>query len=181
MAYHRNQAGICIGLWLISAGPIAAQSTCTFPASTNVCHSPNHRWTLRWKEATESSPHILLAEQRGSDRANKLLTFDRGIDASWSPDSNHVAITNHAGSNYSEVLVAELASGAIVNVEDEMRRTLKTQQRIYANGHRYFNAVRWQSHDSLVFEVRAYDAEPGRELHATFIYSLKNHVVTQAS
>src|SRR5215471_15202745 len=89
--------------------PTTAEQTCTFPATTQVCLSPNRVWSLRWQEATESAPHVLFAEQRQTRRSVKLLTFGRSVVAIWSPDVTHVAITDHAGSNYSNVFIAELA------------------------------------------------------------------------
>jgi hypothetical protein len=123
----------------------------------------------------------LLAQQRGSHDVTTILPFDRSIDVVWSPDSNRIAITNHNASNQSNVVIAELPPGAVRNMEDEIHRTLKTDPQLFANGHRYFRVVRWQSNDALVIEVRAYDAQPGLEFLATFIYSLKKGVVTQVS
>ena len=99
----------------------------------------------------------------------------------WSPDVTHVAITDHAGSNYSNVFIAELASGRLTDVEQEMHRTLKTQPPIYVNGHRHFTALRWLSTTRLLFEARAYDAEPGREVRATFVFDLRSRIIKQVS
>jgi hypothetical protein len=99
----------------------------------------------------------------------------------WSPDVTHVAITDHSGSSESNVFIAELASGRLTDMEQEMHRTLKTQPLIYVNGHRYFTALRWQSATRLVFEVRAYDAEPGREARSTFTFDLTSRIVAPAS
>jgi len=134
---------------------------------------------LRWQEATASTQHVLFVERRGSDRPVKLLSFDRSITALWSPDATYVAITDHSGSSDSDVLLAELSSGAVTNAEDQMRRTLKSQPPIYVNGHRYFNALRWKSNTHLIFEVRAYDAVPGTEVRATFVFDVKTNRVTQ--
>jgi hypothetical protein len=166
---------------LLLNAPTTAEQTCAFPAAVTVCRSPNGSWSLRWQEATESAPHVLFAEQRQTGRSIRLLTFERSVDAMWSPDVTHVAITDHAGSNYFNVFVAELTSGRLTDVEQEMRRTLKTLPPIYVNGHRYFTALRWQSATQLVFEVRAYDAESGREVRATFAFDVKNRIVTSVS
>jgi hypothetical protein len=158
--------------------PTTAAQTCTFPATENVCRSPNGSWLLRWQEETESASHVLFAEQRQTGRSVKLLTFGRSVNAMWSPDVTHVAITDHSGSSDSQVFVAELASGRLTDVEQEMRRTLRAQPHIYVNGHRYFTALRWQSATRLIFEVRAYDLEPGMEVRATFAFDVKNRIVT---
>jgi hypothetical protein len=178
---NRRTAMAALALTLYVVMPTTAEQTCSFPAAVKVCRSPNDLWLLRWQEATESAPHVLFADQRQTGRSVKLLTFGRNVDAMWSPDVTHIAITDHAGSNYSSVFIAELASGRLTDVEQEMHRTLKTQPLIYANGHRYFSALRWQSATRLVFEVRAYDAEPGREVRATFTFDLKNRIVAPAS
>ena len=162
-----------------SAIALAAEPTCAFPSTTNVCRSPDGRWVLRWQEATASTPHVLFVERRGSDGPVKLLSFDRSITVLWSPDTTYAAITDHSGSSDSDVLLAELPSGTVTNVEGQMRRTLKSHQPIYANGHRYFNALRWKSNSQLIFEVRAYDAVPGREVRATFVFDVKTKQVTQ--
>ena len=93
----------------------------------------------------------------------------------------HVAVTDRSGSSDSNVFIAELASGRLTDVEQEMHRTLKTQPPIYVNGHRYFTALRWLSTTRLLFEVRAYDAEPGSEVRGTFVFDLRSRMIKQVS
>jgi hypothetical protein len=162
-----------------SAIALVAEPTCTFPSTTDACRSPDGRWVLRWQEATASTPHVLFAERRGNDRSVRLLTFNRSITVLWSPDSTYAAITDRSGSSESGVLVAELSSGTVTNAEDEMHRTLKSQPPIYANGHRYFSARRWKSNTQLTFEVWAYDAVPGTDVRATFVFDVKTKQVTE--
>jgi hypothetical protein len=178
---NRRIACAALATALSVAVPTAAEPTCTFPGAATVCRSPDGSWLLHWQEATASKPHVLFAEQRETGRTIKLLTFARSVDAIWSPDVIHVAITDHSGSSESSVFIAELATGRVIDVEQEMRRTLKTLPPIDINGHRYFTALRWQSATMLVFEVRAYDAEPGRELRAMFTFDLKKRTVIAAS
>jgi hypothetical protein len=178
VALQRTLVAVII---LLLNAPTTAEQTCSFPAAVTVCRSPNGLWSLRWQGATESAPHVLFADQRQTGRSVKLLTFGRSVDAMWSPDATHIAITDHSGSSDSNVFVADLTSGRLTDVEQEMRRTLKTQPQIYVNGHRYFTALRWQSATQLVFEVRAYDAEPGREVRATFAFDVKNRIVSSIS
>lgn len=122
---------------------------------------------------------MLFVERNGNDRRVKVLSSNRSITALWSPDSTFAAITDRSGSSESDVLLVELASGTITNIEGQMRPTLKSYQAIYANGHRYFNALRWKSTTKLIFQVRAYDAVPGKEVRATFVFDVKTKRVIE--
>lgn len=164
-------------LAILSSPVGAAQRPCTFPAQAHTCSSPNSHWSLRWQEATEASSHVLLVVERGKPE-RQLLTFNRQIDAIWSPDSNRIAITDHSGSSDSDLLVADLRTLEVVNVEQMMKPTPKSMRPVYANGHRYFGAVQWQSRTRLVFEVLAYDTEPGREVRRTFIFDAATKIIS---
>jgi hypothetical protein len=132
---------------------------------------------LRWQEAAATSGHVLFASRTRAGREVKVLTFDRHIDVVWSPEGHHLAITDYAASSDSLVYVVDLETGNVVNVEDEMRRTLKSSPPVYANGHRYFRAIDWAPPLRLRFEVRAYDALPDRDVRVFFTYDAKDRVV----
>ena len=170
-----NRTTAFVGLWLLFAAPIASQPKCTFPGKATTCPSPNGQWRLQWQEAKESGPHLLVAWRVGGGGVD-LLTFDRSIDVLWSPQSTYVAINDQYGSGDSNLLVVELFSTSILVVDTDLQRMLK-QRRYYENGHRLFNPLRWQTDSKLVFEVKAYDAEPGVEPRGTFIFDAKIRTV----
>jgi hypothetical protein len=141
-----NRATAFAGIWLLLATPQTPQPKCTFPGKVNVCRSPNGQWILRWQDVTdESSRHVLVEERPAPLSSMKVLSFNRSVDVLWSPQSTYFAVTDHTGSSDSTLLVVEPSSLPVFNVENDFKRTLKGQQRFYANGHRYFNALRWQT------------------------------------
>jgi hypothetical protein len=170
------------GIWLLLSVPQTAQPKCTFPGKVNVCRSPDGQWILHWQDVKgeESSSHVLVEERIAIPGTFiKVMLFNRSVDVLWSPQSTYFAVTDHTGSSDSTLFVVEPVSLPVFNVEDDFKRTLKGQQRFYANGHRYFNALHWQTASKLVFEVRAYDAEPGKEARGTFIFDAKSRTVNQ--
>jgi hypothetical protein len=110
-----------------------------------------------------------------------VIGAERSIDIFWAPKGRYLAVTDHSGSSDSTVLVAELKSAVVVNVEGAMSSTLKSYSLIHANGHRYFSVIRWQSSTRLLFGVHAYDAVPGQEVRATFVFDAKSGVVKQVN
>lgn len=64
----------------------------------------------------------------------------------------------------------------LVKVEDQLNVDLGRLREIYDNGHRHFQALRWLSTLVLLFQVRAYDSQPGKEYLGTFRYDLSGLV-----
>jgi hypothetical protein len=179
-----NRATAFAGIWLLLAIPQTARPKCTFPGTVNACRSPNGQWILHWQETKEkeSSRHVLVEERNAIPGTFiKVLPFNRSVDVLWSPQSTYFAVTDHTGSSDSTLFVVEPVSLPVFNVEDDFKRTLQGQQRFYANGHRYFNALHWRTASTLVFEVRAYDAEPGKEARGTFIFDVKSRTIKQTN
>jgi hypothetical protein len=164
-------------VWLLVAVPVAAQPKCTFPGKTNICRSPNGKWILHWQQAKPGSEHVLIAERVKASSLH-LMSFKRSIDVLWSPQSTYIAINDHSGSSDTNLFVVELFSASIFIVDNDFQRMLN-QRRYYENGHRYFNARRWQTDTKLVFEVKAYDAEPGIEARGTFVFDVKSRTVSR--
>jgi hypothetical protein len=107
----------------------------------------------------------------------RLLEFDRSVDILWSPDGRAIAIAEHHGSSDTVLWVASDNDWTrLVKVEDRLRASLGPVQEIYENGHRYFEVVEWTRPDRLLFRVRAYDSEPGREYVGLFRYDLAGTV-----
>jgi hypothetical protein len=138
---------------------------------------------LHWQDVKErdSINHVLVEERIATGSSIKVLSFNRSIDVLWSPQSTYFAVTVHTGSSNSTLFVVESGSLPVLTVEDGFERTLQRELRFYDNGHRYFNALHWQTASQLVFEVRAYDAEPGKEVRGTFIFDVKSRTIKRTN
>jgi len=153
--------------------PVAA--TCTFPGALHRCSSPRTGATVEWRDATDTHGHELWL--RRGVRVERLLEFGRSVDLLWSQDGTALAITNHVGSDGSEVLVVRLEGPLhAVSVEEALNQALGRPLAIYRNGHRYFTALSWETARKLRFQVRAYDAAPDTEFVGQFSYELGGQV-----
>ena len=152
-------------------------TSCSFPSGFTVCQDPTGRWIVQFREASRGQSHELLIKNLSNGQLRKILEFQRHADAAWSPGGHALAITDHAGSNESTLWVVTGPNfQRVVNIEDQLRTSLGELPEIYNNGHRYFEAVRWIGTNNLLFRVRAYDSEPGKEYRATFRYQLGGRV-----
>jgi hypothetical protein len=154
------------------------RNTCTFPGTPTHCSDPRGQWDIEWREPSGSGRHVLWLRAAGA--RTKLLEFDRSVEVMWSPDGRALAVTDRTGSSGSVVRV--FTGGTlhqVVTVEKPLRTSLGGLPEIFANGHRYFEAVGWVNNEVLQFRVRAYDREPGKEYVGLFRYNLAGSVTRE--
>jgi hypothetical protein len=171
-----------VGAIILQGGETAtaapAARGCRFPGQATTCPNSQRDWAVEWRAPSDGGMHELrLRPLRASGDAIRILAFPRYVDVLWNPNGRALAITNAAGSDSSTVLIVRTeAPDQPVDLEAELNRSLGRPAEIYQNGHRYFEAGKWESPDTLLFHVRAYDAQPGGEYKATFRFRIGGSV-----
>ena len=157
--------------------PAASQSRCRFPSPITTCVSPSGNLTIEWHQPSADGKHALWLKSASGSRPRILLAFDRSVELLWSPDGQALAVTDHAGSNQSDLLVYTGASLLrAVDVQAQLLASLGPVSEIFENSHRYFEIINWISSNMLRFRVRAYDSTPAKEYVAVFRYELAGRV-----
>jgi hypothetical protein len=171
---------VLVGLMALAAGVVDGGTRCTFPGKSHRCSSPRGSWEVEWTQPAGDRGHVLSIKRPSSRQARALLVFSRHVDLLWSGDDRALAITDHVGSDESDLWVfTGPALETRVNVEDMLRESLGAAPEIFDNGHRYLAALEWLRSDLLRFQVRAYDSEPGKEFRGRFRYRLSRGVTRE--
>jgi hypothetical protein len=138
---------------------------------------PTSRWSIEWKEATETKGHELRFKNLENGKVLHLLWFDRSVNFLWSPDGNSFAITDYAGSSESFIWVGQSHTPeSLINLEQIFIKSQGQAKIIYENGHRYFEAIDWITPTVLRFSVKAHDAHKGEGYDGVFYYEIGKSV-----
>jgi len=143
---------------------VAWAASVTFPGPLNHTTDPTGRFEVRWSEPNGSSSHQLLFASVGSPRATPFFAFERSAAVRWAPQGTRFALTNHKGSDNSEVLVFAVPPAQptdILSVLPPRARSL-----VESNHHSYVEAVAW-NHKGLTIHAHGYgDRSPnGFSMH----------------
>jgi hypothetical protein len=133
--------------------------------------SPNGRFVLTWKEPSKGIPdHQLFLRDRKFNWDKSVYQFGRHIEVVWAPDSKHFALTDHAGSNLSEVLLVDpLNSGQKLSVPIPE----EIEKKIADHHHVYIQFVRWLSGRKVRLSIEAYDSNSKSPYKGYFDYELQ--------
>lgn len=141
--------------------------TFTFPGPDSSHTDPTGRFSVLWREASDSFPHQLLITA-GTAAPHLLLSFARSVDGAWSPESRYLALTDHASSTDSEVIIWDLARLArVVTIPSDSEPIPGLPpgpfDRIYAT------ALGWSAPTTLRLRVRSTSLE-GVETTLNIVY-----------
>jgi hypothetical protein len=144
-----------------------------FPSTIHTSHAPAGTLSVRWVEASPSTPHQLVLEGRAG-KASTLLQFDRSVVVRWSPDGQALAVTTYEGSDQATTWVFGLGQMPdsshldMAAVPDSVRHAS-----CVAQSHTYLEAVKWIDNKTLQVRLRSRDqAEHDCPVH-TWRHSLR--------
>lgn len=134
------------------------------------CISPDKRYAISWEEPSKELPeHQLILEEKSSKTKIYIYQFGRSVQVTWSPDSKHFAITDHLGSNLSEVVVVSAAEPT-KRTSIPIPKSIKNE--IADHGHVYLEFNRWLSKSRLRLTVKAHDSNSTQPYKGAFEYVL---------
>src|SRR5665213_3360313 len=95
-------------LFFVANGIASHAAGVTFPSTpSRTCASPNLRWCIRCETQKQGDGyiHTLFLSRLGERDKVPVWVSARRCDALWSDDSQHIAITDWAGSNVAEIFL----------------------------------------------------------------------------
>jgi hypothetical protein len=126
-----------------------------FPEHSRVV-SPNGRYVLIDVDADTEPNHTVFLEDLRLKARRRLFNYDRHIDLSWNPDSQSLAVSDYAGSDYSRCRIYSVSENVPpVQVWDELVKaaTAKEKKSLLQNDHVYIAASDWISPRVLKVKV----------------------------
>jgi hypothetical protein len=182
MPAKTKRASLIVGLAVLMVGATAYSKGVSFPGRDS-CNSPRKSWKVICKEekVLEGSFQLML---RNSKDATEQEIFDGGrwCEVLWSRDEAHFAITDWAGSNFSDVLFQDpKAAGPAKSLRDviNMAAVRARVSEDELRGHCYWEALNWELDGRLRFRIFGHtDTKKSREFTHTFLVKLPEGTLT---
>jgi hypothetical protein len=124
--------------------------------------------------------HALFLVDHVARTRRLLMEYGRHVEVTWAPGRDVLAVTDHAGSSDSDVLVFEIDQGkvgrklALFSIVTAARPDLGREVR--RHGHRYLELIRWTGAGRLECRLRAHDG--GAPIDARLDVGLDGTVVS---
>jgi hypothetical protein len=158
----------CFG-WILAAAAVGG-----FPGPETRLPSPNGSKAVVWQAPRAGDPeythHLLLDDGKG--KLHPLMPFHRNVSVEWSPSGMHVAVTCHCGSDFSDVVVFDIANPRHgISVTKALQRRVG-RIRVLNNHHAYVEAIRWLNDESLEVLVWGYGEQNPKGFNWTYDFGL---------
>jgi hypothetical protein len=131
----------------------AVASPAMFPGPVARVIDPTGHFQIGWSEPSGGASHQLLFADAGSPNGTPFLAFDRSVAVVWAPNGNSFAVTNHKGSDRSEVLVFAVPPKQPTQLLFVLPAYLR--RLIAANHHAYLDVVTWDR-EGLTIHAHGY-------------------------
>ena len=150
----------------------------SFPREKREIRDPSGLYAVTWKRGEDAGgkPHRLFLKNLGTGRLSKLLDFYRQADVLWAPNGRFVAVTDWTGSNVSQILLFSPGRKKVVDLADELDRSLGILPEISGNDHVYFEALSWDGSQKLLFKVFGHGEHDRNGFERTFEYNVSGVV-----
>lgn len=172
---------LILGLAVLLISVAADSKGVSFPGRLS-CDSPKKSWRILFKEGPVH-PGAFQLILRNSKDATEQTIFNGGrwCDVLWSKDETHLAITDWAASNLSDVLIHDPKSAGLAKslrdvINMDVIRARFTEDEL--RGHCYWKALRWESDGRLRFRIFGHtDTYKPLEFAHTFLVRLPEGTV----
>jgi hypothetical protein len=122
--------------------------------------SPDRNWTLIFEFPDVNKSRKLWIQHRGSSGRKLVREFDRSLDISWSPDSQHFVVNDASGSGETRPYVYDPATLQSVELAVLIAKASPKADDYLGADHSYLDAKRWINSHELLIKMMAYFSEP---------------------
>jgi hypothetical protein len=122
--------------------------------------SPDRNWTLIFEFPDVNKSRKLWIQHRGSSERKLVREFDRSLDISWSPDSQHFFVNDASGSGETRPYVYDPATLQSVDLAVLIAKASPKADDYLGADHSYLDAKRWITSHELLIKMTAYFSEP---------------------
>lgn len=122
--------------------------------------SPNQEWTLIFEFQSVDEPRKLWIQHKGSSERRLVREFERSLDISWSPDSNHFFVNDASDSGETRPYVFDPTTLQSIDVADLVAKASPKADDYLGADHSYLEAKHWINSQELLLKFMAYFSEP---------------------
>lgn len=122
--------------------------------------SPNQNWTLIFEFPDVYKGRKLWIRHKGSDDRRLVREFERSLDVSWSPDSQHFFVNDASGSGETRPYVYDPATLQFIDLAAFVAKASPKADDYLGADHSYLDAKHWINSHELLIKLMAYFSEP---------------------
>lgn len=128
--------------------------------AVTLIRSPNQQWTLIFELQGVDEPRKLWIQHKGSSERRLVREFERSLDISWSPDSNHFFVNDASDSGQTRPYVFDPATLQSIDVAELVAKASSKADDYLGADHSYLEAKHWINCQELLLKFMAYFSEP---------------------
>ena len=143
---------------LLTCSVMAARKSVKYPESKSTYTSSDGKFELFNVNHDDQDPaHTLFLRDRNKGLEIKLMSYDRWVEALWSPSGARLIVNDHGGSDFSNCLIFEPARNLIpIDVRSELEENMPSDQDVLKNHHTYIQCSDWRSADKVRVKISGY-------------------------
>ena len=122
--------------------------------------SPNQNWTLIFEFPDVYKARKLWIQHKGSDDRRLVREFERSLDISWSPDSQHFFVNDASGSGETRPYVYDPATLQSIDLAAAVAKSSRKADDYLGADHSYLEAKHWSNSHEVLVKMTAYFSEP---------------------
>jgi hypothetical protein len=122
--------------------------------------SPDRNWTLIFEFPDVYKARRLWIQHHGSNERRLVREFDRSLDISWSPDSQHFFVNDASGSGETRPFVYDPATLESIDLAVLIAEASPKADDYLGADHSYLDAEHWINSHELLIKMMAYFSEP---------------------
>jgi len=142
--------------------------------------SPDGRYTIANVESDAPPYHTVFLVDHKLKTRRRLFNYDRWIEVLWNPDSSSFALTDHAGSDFSECRIICVKRNTVIAdvwAEIKQKSNLEERRHLTKNHHVYVAATEWIDSQILRVKVEGYGDIDRRGFTRSYEYDVGRHTV----
>jgi hypothetical protein len=122
--------------------------------------SPSRNWTLIFEFADVNKARKLWIQRNGSNQRRLVREFERSLDISWSPDSQHFFINDSSGSGETRPYIYDPTTLQSIDLAELVAKASPKADDYLGADHSYLEAKYWINAHELVLKLDAFYSEP---------------------
>lgn len=122
--------------------------------------SPDRNWTLIFEFPDVHKTRKLWIQCKGSDERRLVRAFERSLDISWSPDSQHFFVNDASGSGETRPYVYDPSTLRSIDLAVLIAKASPKADDYLSADHSYLDAKHWINSHELLIKMMAYSSEP---------------------
>jgi len=156
----------------------------SFPGPPNQARSPDGRYQMTNVDnpdemTSDEDWHSVFLTDMKTERKRLFYKYGRGIDISWSPFSDMIALNDYYGSNVSKSLLFKLGSAeAGIDLGEQLEKSDRPRREklgIETADHVYPHVLKWIDRDQLLFKIIGYNGIDKEGFTLVYLYNTRKN------